>query len=312
MRISRTLFLTAALAMPGIRAWSHGDEDHGKQSPAAEASVQAGAPVFLSKESQVLLGVRTAVAASQNLKKRIAALGHVVPRSQGKADVVSPQAGKLILDEHYQLPRIGDRVKKGQIMAEIQVIDTFHVLAPISGVVTEANYTAGEWVEQGKKLFTLLDPSAVWVEANIFEGDITSIEGSQQAFITSPTFPGRQFKGRLVTLGNVLDPETRSAKTVFEVQNPDERLRPGMFVDVAIETTASEESLAVPASAVLDKDGLKVVFVKTGPETFVLRPVEQGGQYGDWVAIKAGLAEGERVVVIGNYQLLTTPPMGNK
>lgn len=312
MRISKTLFLTAALALPGIWAWSHGDEDHGPQQPASAGPVRAGAPVFLSKESQILLGVRTSVATSQELKKRIAALGHVVPRSQGKADVVSLQAGKLILDEHYKLPQIGDRVKKGEIVAEIQVIDSFHVLAPISGVVTEVNYTAGEWVEQGKKLLTILDPSVVWVEANIFEGDITSIEGTQQAFITSPTFPGRQFKGKLVALGKVLDPETRSAKTVFEVPNSDEKLRPGMFVDVAIETRASEEALAIPASAILDKDGLKVAFVKTGPETFVMRPVEQGGLYGDLVAIKAGLAEGDRVVVVGNYQLLTTPPMANK
>ena len=312
MRTPWLFIFVFTLTMPLVAGLAHEGESHGPETPAASAPVALGSPIYLSKESQFLLGVRTVIAASQELKKRISTLGHVIPRSQGKADVTSLQAGKLITDEHYVLPQIGDRVKKGQIVAEIQVIDSFHIAAPIAGVVTDVNYTAGEWVEQGRKLLTIVDPAVVWIEASIFESDLPVIEGSRHAFIKSPTYPDLEFKGKLITMGKVLDPETRSVKAVFEVVNPDEKLRPGMFVDVSIETKASEETLAVPVSAILDKDGQRVVFVKSGPETFVMSAVQPGAQYGELVAIKSGIAEDDRVVVVGNYQLLTTAPMPDK
>lgn len=304
--------LTILFGLLASQALGNGGDSHGPEVPTSAAPAAAGAPIYLSKESQFLLAVRTTMVASQELKKRISTIGHVIPRSQGKADVVTLQAGRLIVDEHYKLPQIGDRMKKGEIVAEIEVIDSFHILAPISGVVTEVNYTAGEWMEQGKKLLTIIDLSIVWVEANIFENDLPAIEDSHHAFIKSQTYPNREFKGALITLGKVLDPETRSVKAVFEAANPDEKLRPGMFVDVAIETKASEETMAVPSSAVLDKDGQRVIFLKTGPETFTMRQVEIGGQYGELTSVKSGIVEGERVVIVGNYQLLTTPPMAAK
>lgn len=308
LKARKAVVAVAVLAGITGTASGHEGESHGPEVPASAAPASAGGAIRLSKESQFLLGVRTAVVSSQKLRKRVLALGRVVPKSQGKADVVSLQAGKLIADEHYGFPRIGDRVKKGQIVAEIQVIDSFHVLAPISGVVTEVNFTAGEWVEQGKKLLTIVDSAVVWVEAGIFENDLPAIAGANQAFIKSKTYPDREYRGGLVTLGKVLDPETRSVKAVFEVASPDEKLLPGMFVDVSIETRASEEALAVPESAVLDKDGQRVAFVKTGPESFTVRAVEIGNRYGGLLSIKSGLLEGDRVVVTGNYQLLTTQP----
>ena len=94
---------------------------------------------------------------------------------------------------------------------------------------------------------------------------------------------------------------------MFEFKNLKERLRPGMFVDVAIEARERKESLAVPAASVLEKDGARVVFVHTSPEEFVMREVQLGGRYGDLLAIRSGVAEGERVVTVGGYQLLTAP-----
>lgn len=300
--------LLLALALRARSAQAHGGEDHGGSEAPTSAVPATGSAIALSKESQFLLGIRTETVASRELRRRISTLGNVVPRSQGRAEVVSLQSGRLINDEHYKIPQIGDRIEKGDIVAEIEVIDSFHIKAPISGVVTEVNFTSGEWIEQGKKLLSIVELSTVWVEASVFESDLPAMEGARQSFIRSSTYPEKEFKGALVSLGKVLDPNTRSVKAVFAVDNPRENLRPGMLVDVSIETKSLEESLAVPASAVLDKDGQRVVFVKTGPETFVMRPVDLGGQYGVLVAVKSGLAEGDRVVITGNYQLLTTPP----
>ena len=309
MRIKLTkkwvLFFALLLLNQPVTLRAHGGEDHGSESPETSLPMTAGSSIYLSKESQFLLGVRTAQVQKQELRKRITTLGQLKPRSQGMANVVAFQSGRIISDEHFKIPQIGQRVQKGDIVAEIQVIDSFHIKAPISGVVTELDYTANEFVEAGKKLLTIVDPSILWVEANIYESDIPAVEGAQRAFIKNATYPEKEFQGRLITLGKVLDPESRSIKATFEIFNPEEKLRPGMFVDVSIETKSWTEALAVPSSAVLDKEGQTVVFIKMKSETFTMRTIEIGGQYEDVTAVKSGVQKGERVVVVGNYQLLT-------
>jgi len=305
--ISPLFFITAFLGTSTL--YAHGGEDHGdKTFDSGSKAFVSGQPINLSKESQFLLGVRTVLVEKKILKKRIKTIGKVVPRRQGKADVYPPRSGRVIAHTvHYTAPRIGDRVKKGQIVAEIQTIDSFHVRAPISGVVTELNFAIGEQVETSRKLLTILDPRVLWVEASIFEPDLRAVEDSHKALITSAIYPELFFWGKLVALSAVFDEATRSVKAVFEFSNSREKLRPGMFVNVEIEAEEKEETLAVPASSVLEKDGTRVVFIHTSPEEFVMREVQVGGLYGDDVSIRSGIAEGNRVVTVGGYQLLTAP-----
>jgi membrane fusion protein, heavy metal efflux system len=107
--------------------------------------------------------------------------------------------------------------------------------------------------------------------------------------------------GRLVYLGTSVDPKTRAVALVYEVPNPDGRLRIGMALTVYVETAHVEEALVVPVAALVDEDGRAVAFVQVSGETFEKRDLTLGIRDGEFVQILAGLAAGERVVTKGGY-----------
>jgi multidrug efflux pump subunit AcrA (membrane-fusion protein) len=97
----------------------------------------------------------------------------------------------------------------------------------------------------------------------------------------------------------VVEEATRSVRVLFELDNKEGRLRPGMFVDVAIGAGGRQQVLAVPEASVVQEEGRAFVFVHTAPESFERREVVLGVLDGEWRAVRRGLKEGERVVVRG-------------
>ena len=186
----------------------------------------------------------------------------------------------------------------------------YYITSPIDGVITEADLTIGEQVEADKMLFKVIDLQTLWVEAQVYETDLASIEKSKEARISTQAYEGEFFTGRLFTLGNVVDEITRTVRVIFEVKNTDYKLRVGMFADVSIEFGAPEEVLAVPRNAVTSVGGKNVIFVHIDPEYFIGREVLLGDQNGDFTEIKSGLEIDERVVTTGNYQLKSISQAG--
>ncbi|MFN7134529.1 MAG: efflux RND transporter periplasmic adaptor subunit, partial [Myxococcales bacterium] len=184
-------------------------------------------------------------------------------------------------------------------------VSRFALLAPLDGVVAEAHATVGEQVDPSRSLFTILDSRVVWVEANVFAGDVARVEAAREAVIHVEAYPGIDFHAPLINLGQLVDEATRTVRAIFEARNPDGKLRPGMFAEVAIGSGAPEHLLAVPLSALVEEGARRVVFVKVGPEHFVEREVKTGPRDGEHVAILGGLVEGELVVIQGVYQLRT-------
>lgn len=283
---------------------AHEGEEHGAQK---SAQVGASTPGYLSKGSQFLLGVRTVPAKTRTVSRQLRVLGRVIPRPTGLAEVFSPQAGRLITSDEVIYPRLGDRVQKGQPIAAVQILDQFLIRAPIDGVVTEVHAVPGEQVDPSRNLFTIVDFNVVWVEANLFEGDLALMEPQPPASITTDAYPRVTFAAHFVNFSNILDPSTRTIKVTYEVPNPNQKLRVGMLVNCNVETEKKSEALAVPAGAVLDWEGTRVVFVHTQPELFEMRPIQVAGYYGEWVAVQGGVGAGDRVVTTGAYQLLNMP-----
>lgn len=176
-------------------------------------------------------------------------------------------------------------------------------VAPISGVVAEVAVTLGQQVDAQGLLFTVVDPSVVWVEASIFPADLERAAGARSATVRVDAFPDRTFIGRVVSLGSTVDSHTQAVRALFEVANPEALLRPGMFADVALGSGKVREALAVPDDAVVESEGRRFVYVKKGPESFESREVVLGARDGAVWEVRKGLAPGERVVVRGTYQL---------
>jgi RND family efflux transporter MFP subunit len=114
--------------------------------------------------------------------------------------------------------------------------------------------------------------------------------------------------GRLVSIGQTVNAETRTVSVIYEVINPSQRLREGNFVEITIDTSGDAQVLAVPKSAVVREQGQTFVYVLAGGETFERRSVALGAEGALFYEVKSGLKTGERVVVEGVYQLRTTQP----
>jgi cobalt-zinc-cadmium efflux system membrane fusion protein len=179
----------------------------------------------------------------------------------------------------------------------------YQVTAPISGTVVEVKKATGEEVRPGEAIAEIVALGTVWVEAPIFEKDLGRIQKNTDAIFTTAAFPEREFHGRLITIGAVVDEQTRAAKAVFEVNNGSGDLRIGMQANLRLGAGKKAPVLLVPKESVLDNEGKKIVYVLRTGEEFERRDVILGDAYGDKIAVVSGIKPGERVVTQGAYQL---------
>ena len=179
----------------------------------------------------------------------------------------------------------------------------YEVTAPISGTAVEVKKSAGEEVRAGEPILEIVALDRVWVEAPIFEKDLGRMKNEVAAIFTTSAYPDKEFRGRLITIGAVVDEQTRAATAVFEVDNGSGDLKIGMQANLRLGAGVKASVLLVPKESVLDNEGKKIVYVMLSGEEFERRDVVVGDEYGDKVAIVSGVKPGERVVTQGAYQL---------
>jgi len=195
------------------------------------------------------------------------------------------------------------------VQEQVQALQTasptanYEVTAPISGTVVEVKKSAGEEVRAGEPILEIVALDRVWVEAPIFEKDLGRMKNEVAAIFTTSAYPDKEFRGRLITIGAVVDEQTRAATAVFEVDNGPGDLKIGMQANLRLGAGVKASVLLVPKESVLDNEGKKIVYVMLSGEEFERRDVVVGDEYGDKVAIVSGVKPGERVVTQGAYQL---------
>ena len=120
-----------------------------------------------------------------------------------------------------------------------------------------------------------------------------------------------ELNGRKVGLGGAIDPLSRTIPLIFEFDNPDQRLRTGMFASARVFTGEARSGLAVPSSAIFDDAGQEVVYVMLEGESFQRRIVRLGIRETDMIQVISGVQPGERVVSRGAYllRLASTSPV---
>lgn len=212
--------------------------------------------------------------------------------------VESDAAADLATAEHrlrqYQgIHRAGEQQPAGRIA----------VRSPIAGMLVQVRVAPGEFVEEGRVLFDVVDVERLWLEARIPEVDLArtrevhgawfEVDGIDAPFELSPE--------SVVAHGGVVDDASRTAPLIFEVPNPERVLAVGMFADVNVVTEAPRTVVAVPRSAVVDEGGESVAYVEREGETFERRRLTLGVRDRDFVEIREGLAPGDRVVTEGAY-----------
>ena len=301
----------AALLIAGLLAAAPAPahEGHDEAPVSSGTPVAPGAEVYMAKESQFLLGVRTVPVRRESVRSRLTVLGRVAPRGGSEVEIIAPQSGRIQFPGGRP-PVVGQSVGRDQLVGDLVVVDALGLRAPVSGTITGVFAVSGQLVQAGQKIITMLDPSVVWVHADVYEADQASVQRSTRAIVSSQAMPGVALPARRVAMG-VTQGEVQGAVEVwFEVPNPGGRLKVGALVDAGIEIGGAEPSLVVPLSSVFEKDGRKLVFVHTAPERFAAREVRIVTSLAERAAVAGDLVPGDRVVTTGGYQLLSSPAAG--
>lgn len=176
--------------------------------------------------------------------------------------------------------------------------------SPVAGRVIERDLIMGQHVQPDRALFTVSDLSTLWGVLDAREPDLPFVATGRTVRIRTSVYPDRTWDGRILHIGDVVDEKSRTVKVRIEVPNDALLLKPNMFVQGEVTGAAGGRPvLTVPADAIQSVNGESVVFVRTAPDRFTVRPVEPGERTAGRRVVLRGLDGTEQVVVTGAYNL---------
>jgi len=189
-----------------------------------------------------------------------------------------------------------------RIAADRHLDPVLLISSPIEGRVTARNAAPGLFVQPGNPPapYTVTDISTMWMLANVAETDVPALSVGQQVMVKVRAFPDRVYDGRISTISQMVDPNTRRVLVRSDVADPHHELRSGMFANFVIRTGDPVNSVAVPVNGVVrEGDGTMTVWVTTDRRHFVKRTVKIGMQRDGYHQILEGLQAGDLVATDG-------------
>ncbi len=185
------------------------------------------------------------------------------------------------------------------------VLDNFPIYATISGTVSELMAREGDYVKQGQPILKVSNLNSVWAEFDAYEKQISDLKEGQKIKIIANAYPNKEFVATVSFVDPMLNNSTRTVTVRATLQNTEYLFKPGMFVTGKLkgEMKMSDETLTVPASAVMWTGERSLVYVKTNPNepVFEMREVTIGNRNGANYTITEGLQNGDEIVTNGTF-----------
>lgn len=214
--------------------------------------------------------------------------------------------------------QINDIVNKSEVVTELDVY------ADQSGIVIRRDIANGDFVNRGTVLFEIADLSNVWILLDAYESDLAFMRVGQKITFTTSSVPGREFTSTISFIEPLINPQTRTAAVRAEINNPQQLLKPEMFVRGKIKAglSVNEKSLVIPNTSLLWTGRRSIVYIKvpnTEQPAFEMREITLGASLGDYYIVAGGLSEGEEIVtngvfaidgaaqLSGNYSMMNRP-----
>jgi RND family efflux transporter MFP subunit len=175
--------------------------------------------------------------------------------------------------------------------------------SPINGVVARRSFVPGGRVEAGTPLFTIVDPRTAWLRVQVPAAAATGIPASARATFTTDGSQQVRTTSRLVSVGSVLDPRTRTVPVVFEIADAGALFTFGQLAQVAVPSGGNVTGVVIPNQAIIDDNGTPVAYVQAGGEEFERRVLSLGASDGVRTHVVAGIRPGEMIVTTGAFQV---------
>ena len=172
------------------------------------------------------------------------------------------------------------------------------IKAPQSGYIIEKNITAGSFIRQDNNgsMFTISNMKDVWIWANVFESDISKVKVGYTAKVTTIAYPGKVFTGKVNEISSVLDPDNKVMKIKIALPNPDMLLKPEMFTTVVITNSEQQQSVSVPARAIVFDSSKNYIVVYNSKCDLKVREVSVIKTVDNITYIASGLNPGDKVI----------------
>lgn len=186
-----------------------------------------------------------------------------------------------------------------------EVRENLPVYATVNGTVTEKLVQEGDYVKQGQPLYKIANLNTVWAVFDAYESQISNLNVGQELKITANAYPDKEFSGKISFIDPLLDESSRTVKVRVELNNTNDMLKPGMFVQAELERPEGiqEGSILIPRSAVLWTGTRSLVYIKSSPDepVFQMREVKLGDALDNSYEVLEGLSDGEEVVTNGTF-----------
>ena len=184
--------------------------------------------------------------------------------------------------------------------------------SPIRGVVARRWFIPGGRLRAGEPLFTIVDRRTAWVRVQIPVSAASSIADASRATFTVEGSGEVRGTRRLVSVGSVLNPETRTVPVVFETADAGSAFTFGQLAQAAVPVGGTVDGVVIPNRAIVDDNGTPVAYVQVSGETFERRVLTLGATDGLQSQVLAGIRIGEMVVTTGGYQVRLASMSGDE
>ena len=270
-----------------------GRVEQGQELAVIDSGDLAQAYADIEKARSTLLLSKKALDRQMGLEK--IGGGSIKDREQAQNDSAQAEAELQRAESRMRAMGIpADREEKSRLLS---------LKAPMAGSIIDLQVAPGAFLNDATAaIMTIANLDSICVTANVPEKDISFVSSDQPVKVTFPAYPGRISDGKVLFISDVLEPDTRRTKVRIAFDNPDKRLKPGMFANASFNAPMISR-LVVPTSALLMSNDRTSIFVEVEAWTFERRDVETEYEEGTTAVIKTNLKPGERVVVRGGVVL---------
>jgi membrane fusion protein, multidrug efflux system len=177
------------------------------------------------------------------------------------------------------------------------------IIAPFDGMIGSRRISAGSFLRTGEIITELANLSEIRITFSAPEKFLAQLKKGEEVIVSSPIYPGHKVKGKIIAIEPVVDTDTRTARIVARVQNPEQKFRPGMSANVAVVLKERPDALTIPNEAVFATGNQSFVFAVNPDSTVNQVPITIGLELADVVEVVDGLKPGMIVIQAGHQKL---------